>query len=428
VRQRNVVLGFVAVVVAVGLAGGLFLAGLSLGGHTSSRNLLREQLPSRVSQALFGPSNLFPLQQEVLESLRTSYYRDVDPKTLEDDTIRGMLAGLDDPYTNYFDPKEFASFQEHTEGQYSGLGMVVEMKDGFVTVVSTFGDSPAEKAGIVPGDLIISVDGKTTRGVSLDEVVDRIKGPAGTKIKLETYRLAPGTTTTSAPEAPEDEGAPLHLPEGGTAQDLELERQAIVVPVVETEDRTVEGQPVRYIRFTTFTEGSSGELRKAVDDAVDDGVSAIILDLRANGGGLLTEAVHVASIFVPEGVITTTEGLHSPKEVFRAEGRAVTEKMPLYVLVDGYSASAAEIVAGALKDTDRATLVGEQTFGKGLVQTVEPLSNGGALKLTSAVYLTPDGNDINKKGIAPDVKAPDKPDTEADETLDKTLELIASAR
>ena len=426
-RSRNAVMGFVAALVVVGLAGGLFLAGLSLGGHTSSRNLLREQLPQRLSQALFGPANLFPLQQEVLESLRTSYYRDIDPKTLEDDTIRGMLDGLDDPYTNYFDPKEFASFQEHTEGQYSGLGMVVEMKDGFVTVVSTFGDSPAEKAGIVPGDFIISVDGKTTRGVSLDEVVDRIKGPAGTKIKLQTYRLPPGTTTTSLPDASEEEGS-LHLPEGGTAKDLELERRAIVVPVVETETRTVEGRPVSYIRFTTFTEGSSAELRKAVDAAVKAKTSAIVLDLRSNGGGLLTEAVDAASIFVPEGVITTTEGLHSPKEVFRAEGRAISEDIPLYTLVDGYSASAAEIVAGALKDTDRATLVGEQTFGKGLVQTVEPLSNGGALKLTSAVYLTPNGTDINKKGIAPDVKAPDKPDTKADETLDKTLQLIAAAR
>lgn len=424
-KPRNALFAFFAALVVIGVAGGLFLGGLALGGRASSRNVLRQLLPTGLSNAVLGSANLFPLQQEVLENLLTSYYRTVDPKTLEGDTVRGMLEGLDDPYTNYFSPKEYTSFQEHTEGQYSGLGMVVEMKDGFVTVVSTFNGSPAQKAGIKPGDLIVSVDGKTTVGVSLDEVVTRIKGPSGTTITLQTYRLPPGRTTTTSPAA-EGEGAPLHLPEGGIASELRLERQSIVVPVVETETRRVQGKPVEYIRFTTFTDGSSRELRKAVDAALEAKVAAIVLDLRSNGGGLLSEAVHVGSIFVDDGPIVTTQGLHSPKEVYRAEGKAIAEDMPLYVLVDGYSASAAEIVAGAVKDTDRGVLVGEKTFGKGLVQSVEPLSNGGALKLTSAVYLTPDGHNINEKGIEPDVKAPDDPDTEVDETLDRTLELIGS--
>jgi carboxyl-terminal processing protease len=271
----------------------------------------------------------------------------------------------------------------------------------------------------------------STRTMSLDDIVAKIKGPAGTKVVVQTYRFPPGTTTTTTsttgPNATPQ--VPMHLPAGGTTRQVPLVRRPIVVPVVETQIKQVGSKKVAYIQYTTFSDGSGAELRKAVNKALTvDKVSAIVLDLRSNGGGLLTEAINVAGIFIPKGTIVTTQGLHSPKQVLTAEGGAIPTTVPVYVLVDGYSASASEIVAGALKDTGRATLVGEKTFGKGLVQTLEPLSNGGALKLTTAVYLTPKGTDINKKGIEPNVKAPDDPSTQGDETLNKALQLIAAGR
>jgi carboxyl-terminal processing protease len=182
---------------------------------------------------------------------------------------------------------------------------------------------------------------------------------------------------------------------------------------------------VALISFFTFSDGSAAELREQVERAVvESRVDAIILDLRSNGGGLLDEAVDVASIFLDKGVVVTTEGLHSPKQTFEVTGGAYTD-VPLYVLTDRFTASASEIVSGALQDEDRATLIGETTFGKGLVQSLEPLSNGGALKVTTAVYLTPDGRDINETGILPDVTAPDDAATEVDETVEAALDLIA---
>jgi carboxyl-terminal processing protease len=430
VKRRTVLVTVAAVVAGVLIVAFSLFAGMSLAGHPQSRNAMRKILPASVQRVVLGDDAMFPLQDEVLQVLRAYYFKNIGSSQLQDSSISGMLAGLDDPYTTYFSPKDYGTFKEHTEGQYSGVGMVVEMKNGFATVVSTFKGSPAEKGEIRPGDLIIGVNGKTARGMTLDDIVAKIKGPAGSRVAIQTYRYPPGTTTTTispngSTQSPE---TPLHLPENGATRDLTLVRQPITVPVVETEIKQVGAKKVAYIRYNTFSDGSSVELRKAINKAIEkDGVSAVILDLRSNGGGLLGEAVHVASIFIPDGTIVTTQGLHSPKEVFAAEGGAIP-KVPVYVLVDGYSASASEIVAGALKDTGRAVLVGEKTFGKGLVQTVEPLTNGGALKLTTAVYLTPKGQDINKKGIEPNVTAPDNPATKADETLDKTLQLIAAAR
>ena len=198
--------------------------------------------------------------------------------------------------------------------------------------------------------------------------------------------------------------------------------------VTESEILQVEDKKVAHISFFTFSDGSASALRAEVQKAVErDGVDAIILDLRSNGGGLLDEAIEAASIFVEEGTIVSTEGLHSPEQVYPAGGDAYTQ-VPLYVLTDPYTASASEILSGALQDYERAILVGETTFGKGLVQTLEPLSNGGAIKVTTAVYYTPDGRDINKTGIEPDVVAPDDLETlEEDECVEAALDLISGA-
>ena len=405
--------------------------GVLLGINPGVRAALRGVLPSGVVST---DSADYELQQEVLDKLESTYYKTVDETVLGGEAIDGMVAGLHDPYTVYMDPEEYASFQEQTSGSYSGVGMTVEMKDQLVTVVSTFKGSPAAEAGMKPGDIILKVDSVSTEGQNLDEVVGNIKGAEGFAVTLATYRPPASTTTTVATTSEGDTGdssaqvaaGTSQLPPGGETKEYSLARRTIDVPVTESTLLTAGSKRVALISFFTFSEGSARELRAQVKEAVEDeNVAAIILDLRSNGGGLLNEAVDVASIFVPEGVVVTTEGLHSPKQTYDASGGAYTD-VPLYVLTDRYTASASEIVSGALQDDGRATLLGETTFGKGLVQSIEPLSNGGAVKVTTAVYLTPDGRDINKKGISPDITAPDDPaTTDADEGVQAALKLIS---
>jgi carboxyl-terminal processing protease len=428
-----------ALVAVAGLVAAVLLVfgGFLLALHPSVADTLRGVLPeSFYGQA--GSGSEYELQQEVLEKLESTYYKDVDADALEGDAIDGMLAGLGDPYTVYMDPEEYAEVLEKSSGSYSGVGMVVEMKDSLVTIVSTFKDSPAQLAGIRPGDIILSVDGVSTDGLNLDKVVTRIKGPEGTAVTLEMYRPSSSTTTTVAEESEDGTSSDAEastvdvtrLPAGGTTTEYTLTRKTITIPVTEKETLEVAGKEVAYIVLSTFfSEGAAEELRAQVEQAVEkDHVSAIILDLRSNTGGFLGQAVDVASIFISSGKeIVSVEGLHYPQEVYYANGDAYTQ-VPLYVLTDEYTASASEIVSGALQDYGRAILVGETTFGKGLVQIVAPLSNGGALKLTSAVYLTPDGRDINATGIAPDVEAPDDPETtEVDEGVEAALDLISGA-
>ncbi len=382
------------------------------------------------------------LQNEILQKLQSTYYQTVDAETLAVSAIDGMLAGLGDPYTVYYDPQEYADLIEETSGSYSGVGMVLMMNDRLPTVVSVFEGSPASEADIQAGDVILSVAGVTTSGRTLDDVVSDIKGPEGTVVALELYRAeTPVTTSTTVggtetdggsgttPETVKDVTIDLTgLPQPGSELKYTLTRRSIVIPTTDVEILEVSGKKVAHIVLYTFNNmNTSAELRSVVESAMTkDEVDAVILDLRGNGGGLLDEAVKVASIFIRTGVIVSTEGLHSKEVELRASGNAVAP-VPLYVLCDKYSASASEIVAGALQDYSRATLVGETTFGKGLVQSIEPLSNEGALKVTTAVYLTPKGRDINETGIAPDVVAPDDPATkDIDETVQKVLDLIAS--
>ena len=420
-------------------AGMLVFGGFLIGVRDDIGSGLRGMFPAAAAQS-GTTSESHQLQQEVLDKLKSTYYKEVDETTLHADAIDGMVAGLNDPYTVYWDPEEYASFKESTAGAYTGVGMAVEMSDDhLVTVGSTFKGSPAEEAGIRPGDIILSVEGDSVQGLDIHEVVSKIKGIKDTTVHLELYRpLERATTTTLPRDTGDDEGTTTTtepgtadlsgLPPGGEVMEYTLTRRVIEIPVTETEMMEVGDQNVAFISLSSFSQGSAAALRSAVKQAVDvDGADAIVLDLRGNGGGLLDQAVDVASIFIPEGDIVSTEGLHSPKQVYTATGDGYAD-IPLYVLTDAYTASASEIVAGALQDYERATLVGETTFGKGLVQSIEPLSNGGALKATTAVYLTPLGRDINKVGITPDVGAPDDPYTEdVDEGLQAVIKLILEA-
>lgn len=436
-RSAKITLVAVVCVIAAALllAGGFFF-GMSpeFGGK------VERMLPSGCVSSLPETPTDLELQREVLRKLEETYYKQVDPEKLSANAIDGMVAGLGDPYTVYMDPEEYAAFMQQTSGSYSGVGMTVELKNRLVTIVSTFKNSPADLAGIKAGDIIISVDGASTTGESLDQVVGRIKGREGTTVTLEIYRPAFSTTTTTAggqsttttlggtTETTNGTADASLVPPGGVTTTYTLTRKTIAIPVTKTESLQAGTKKVAYISFFTFSDGSADALRAEVNKAVTvDHVDAIILDLRSNGGGLLDEAVGVASIFIPKGRIVSTEGLHSPEQVYNATGDAFTQT-PIYVLTDPYTASASEIVSGALQDYKRATLIGETTFGKGLVQSIEPLSNGGAIKVTTAVYLTPKGRDINKKGISPDIDAPDDPTTTSvDETVETALELISGA-
>ncbi len=429
-RSLKTVLLLVAGLVAAVL---LVSGGILLGLDSDVRGALENILPGRLVNSIDD----FALQQEVLQKLESNFYKPVDAAALEEDAIDGMVAGLGDPYTVYWDPEEYAYYTERISGEYSGVGMTVEMKDDLVTVVSTFEGSPAELAGIVQGDMILAVDGIPTDGQDLEQVVAGIKGTEGTEVTLTMYRPPAPTTTTTLAES-EDGGEDAEesttpatadlskLPPGGETQDYTLTRKSIEIPVAESEMLDVEGKKVALISFYTFSVGSADQLRSEVERAIkSDGASAIILDLRGNLGGIFSESLDVASIFIPEGeVIVSQEGLHVEKQIYYAAGDVQTD-IPLIVLVDEYSASASEIVSGALQDHERATLVGETTFSKGLVQSILGLSNGGALKVTTAVYFTPDGRDINDTGIIPDVVAPDDPETVVDEGLQAAEQLIA---
>jgi carboxyl-terminal processing protease len=423
----------------------LVFGGFLLGARDDLNSALRGLFPAATSSQ--GADGSAELQQEVLDKLDSSYYKAVDNTKLHTAAIDGMVAALDDPYTVYWDPDEYASFKASSSGSYTGLGMTVELKTGLVTIVSTFKQSPAELAGIKAGDIILAVDGAPIDGKTLDEVVTLMKGgAAGTSVKVQIYRppvssltttttttagtatsgTSSTTTSTTDPNAKADNS---QLPPGGEKLDYTLSRKNIEIPVTETKILQAGDKKVALIGFFTFSQGSGAALRAAVKQAMTvDEVSAVILDLRSNGGGLLDQAVEVASIFIPEGeTIVSTEGLHSAKQIYKASGDAYPT-IPLYVLTDPYTASASEIVSGALQDYGRAVLVGETTFGKGLVQSIEPLSNGGALKATTAIYLTPKGRDINHQGIAPNLVAPDDPATPGlDETVEATLKLITGA-
>jgi carboxyl-terminal processing protease len=280
--------------------------------------------------------------------------------------------------------------------------MTVEEDRRGLRVLTVFDDSPAQAAGIAEGDLILSVDGRSIAGVNSELATGRIKGPAGSEVKLEVF--TPGE---------ED------------SRTMTVERERIDVPV--TESRIVErgGHEIGVVELLGFSAGAHGALRKEIDELTEGGADRLVLDLRGNGGGLLSEAVLVSSIFVEDGEIVSVRGRSRSERTEDAEGDAIDADIPVVVLVDGSSASASEIVAGALRDRKRATLVGTNTFGKGLVQEVEPLSNGGYLDLTVANYYLPSGKTIGENGLKPQVRARDNPKTKRDEALPVALDVVS---
>jgi carboxyl-terminal processing protease len=291
-----------------------------------------------------------------------------------------MLGTLDDPYTRFLDPREFKEMQIDTSGELSGVGIQLSLdkQTKELVVVSPIDGSPASRAGVQPKDVIVTIDGKSTKGMSTEEAVKLIRGKAGTTVKLTLRR----------------KGALLDLP---------LMRELIEIHAVEHQvNTTPDGVKVGYIQLKQFNANASKDMRAALKDLEQQGVQGYVLDLRSNPGGLLVASIDIARQLLNEGVIVSTKTRDGIQDVKRATGRAITTK-PLVVLVNEGSASASEILSGALQDNKRAVLVGQKTFGKGLVQSVRGLSDGSGMTVTIAKYLTPSNRDIHKHGIDPDV-------------------------
>ena len=378
----------------------LLILGIWLGGHP-------DNLPGFARDALVGDSQ-GRLYDEALDAIADNYYRPVDKDKLLDEGLTAGIKSLDDRFSAYFDPKTYKEFEEATEGAFEGVGLTVAEDERGLRVVTVFDGSPARRAGIRSRDVITAVDGESLAGKTTDEATTLIKGPAGSTVSLTvvTGKAAPRT--------------------------LKLRRARVDVPVVESELRRADGAEIAHVRLSSFTSGAHGEVRKAVDKLLDKGAEGVVLDLRDNGGGLLNEAVLVSSIFVGDGTIVSTKGRTRARRVFEASGNAIDGDIPVVVLVNGESASASEIVAGALQDRKRAEVVGTRTFGKGVFQEVRPLSNGGALDITVGEYFTPGGRNLGgggvKKGagIEPEIKARDDTETEdRDEALEVALRTVA---
>lgn len=370
--------------------------GLWFGGHP-------ESLPKPLRNAFVQDDRA--LRSEVIDSIDSTFFRKVDRNKLQDASLKGMVQSLGDRFSRYLSPKEAKQFRQVVSGQFEGVGMSVDSDKRGLKVLGVFDGTPAKRAGIAKGDVVTAVDGRSIAGLDSGVATARIKGPSGTKVRLQV--LGPG---------------------GRGRRSVTVTRQKISVPVARGRVVDRGGRKLGVVQLASFSSGAHGLLRKQIDSVRRRGADGLVLDLRGNGGGLLQEAVLVSSTFIEKGRIVSVRGRARPEQTENAKGGAIDGKIPLVVLVDRGSASASEIVTGALRDRGRATVVGTRTFGKGLVQEVQPLSNGGLLDLTVARYYLPKGEGIGTRGITPQVKAEDRPGTRPDEALDKALSTLLRKR
>lgn len=347
---------------------------------------LYSQEPSRTRSD--DPYYYMALFTRTIEQIRENYVEtnNVSYKDLVYGALRGMLQSLD-PHSQFLDADMYKDIKDDTSGQFGGLGIVIGMKDGALTIIAPMEDTPGFRAGLLAGDRIVEINGASTEGLSLPEAVKQLRGPPGTRVTLRILRQPANEFLT-----------------------VEIERANIEVATVKDARLLEDG--IGYVRVTQFSEPTAEALQKEIDRLRSEGLRALVIDLRNNPGGLLSSAIDVAQQFLDRNqVIVSTQGRQATQnKVYRSRNRARYEGFPMVVLVNAGSASASEIVAGALQDHRRAILIGEKTFGKGSVQSVLPMEEGTAIRLTTAKYYTPSERVIHERGIEPDIVVPMSPE------------------
>jgi len=374
-------------------------AGLYLGGHP-------RDLPEPLREVFVDETG--GLTAEAAEAIEGSYYRSVGGHELSNGSLQGMVKQLrksneEDHYSEYFSPEALASFNQEIEGHFSGIGTTVAPAKKGLRVMTVFPRSPADEAGIKPGDVIVSVEGESLAGQSLTEATKKIKGPEGTQVTLG-----------------------VRDGKSGKVRELKITRAEVELPNVSGSVKKVDGKKLGYVRMLSFSEAAHAQLAKGIEKVEKEGAEGVVLDLRHNPGGLLEEAVLSANVFLPKDeVVVSTKSRTKGDSVHKTPGDAISD-LPVVVLVDGGTASAAEILAAALADDAGSTVVGTRTYGKGLFQEERELANGGALKLSVGEFFTPKGVNLAKShGIHPDVKAKDDPATPVDEAKQRALGVLA---
>lgn len=370
-----------------------FVVGIVAGGQVDAiRNGVNDVFGNKSQDAT----------SQAIDVIHDDYFHTVDDKDLENASIASIIAHIKqryhDRFSHYFTKSEYDRFKQGSS--LSGVGIAVNEVPRGLRVATVYKHTPARDAGIESGEVITGVNGHSIAGKDANAVTSEIRGPAGTKVTL---------TIASR---------------DGSSRDVTVTRREVDIPQVTGRIETVGGKKVGYVRLAGFFPGAHAELRKEVQRLYQQGAQGLVLDLRGNGGGLLTEAVLVSSIFVPNGVIVSTNGRTQDTRTFDATGDSIP-KHPMVVLINGDTASASEIVTAALEQSGTAKVVGTTSFGKGTFQEVIPLNNGGALDLTVGQYLTRNGTSINDVGIPPQVKAKDNPSTKPDEGLNKALQALA---
>jgi carboxyl-terminal processing protease len=359
----------------------LLVGGIWLGGHP-------QDLPGFARNA-FVSEHSGRIVDEAIERISSDYYRPVTRGSLSDASISGVVASLGDRFSHYLSPKEFREF--NSPPSFTGIGVAVGPERRGLLIARVFDSSPAARAGLKAGEVIVAVNGRMLAGLSADAATTLIKGLPGTDVQLGVQQGRAGHTATRT---------------------VKITRATISEPVVASTIRTVHGVKIGVVALATFSPGAHAEVREAVERVLREGARGIVLDLRGNGGGLVEEARLIASIFIEKGTIVTTRGRTQPNQTLTAAGDAIPASIPAVVLVDQNTASASEIVTAALQDHRRAVVVGTHTFGKGVFQEEEPLSNGGALDITVGEYFTPNGRNLGGggvkqgAGIAPEVLVP----------------------
>lgn len=344
-------------------------------GQQSNPETPGEQQPGRAAQLTLDDLRTFT---DVFNQARKNYVEEVDDRTLLEAAIKGMLKELD-PHSSYLPAKALEELNDASLGRYSGIGIDVQARDGRIVVNAIINESPADQAGINPGDVITSINGKPVKGRPLQEAMDELLGQPDTHVVLRV------------------------MPPDGQEREVEIKRQYIKIPTLSFE---LLNESFGYFKMTQFHQDSAAGFQQSLDSIKSDGIQmdALIIDLRGNPGGVLRQAVAMADGFLDDGVIVSTRGRNSTMQLeFRAEAGQWLPGIPLMILVDHSTASASEVLAGALQDNERAVIAGERTFGKGSVQSVLPLRNGAGIKLTTARYYTPSGRSIQASGIEPDV-------------------------